>query len=71
MIDMPLPPEPPELPAEKVRDLVEYADRMAAFIAAETELVGEFGRTAGQNDLTRLVEGWKFTARALRDSYDG
>jgi hypothetical protein len=71
MIDMPPPPEPPPLPAEKVRGLIEYADRMVAFMQAETELIGELGRAAPENDLSPLIEGWKFVAQAMRDGYDG
>lgn len=71
MIDMPPTPEPPALPSEKVRDLIDYADRMAAFISAETELIGELGRAPAENNLTPLIEGWRFVAQAMRDSYDG
>jgi hypothetical protein len=70
MIEMP-PPEPPELKPDKIRALVEYADRMAAFMEAETELVRGLGRATPENDLSELFEGWRFTAQGLRDSYDG
>jgi hypothetical protein len=71
MIDMPPPPEPPALPAEKVRDLIGYADLMADFMSAEMELISELGKASPENDLTPLVEGWRFVAQAMRDSYDG
>ena len=70
MIEMP-PPEPPELEPDKVRALIDYADRMAAFMEAEVTLARELGKTTPEDDLSELVEGWKFTAQGLRDSYDG
>lgn len=71
MIEMPPPPEPPELEPDMVRALIDYADRMAAFMAAEMKLGRELGKTAPEDDLSGLVKGWKFTAQGLRDSYDG
>lgn len=71
MIEMPPPPEPPELEPDKVRALIDYADRMAAFMEAEMKLGRELGKTTPEDDLSELVEGWKFTAQGLRDSYDG
>ena len=70
MIEMP-PPEPPELEPDKIRALIDYADRMAAFIEAEIKLVRGHGRPTPENDLSELVVGWRFTAQGLRDSYDG
>jgi hypothetical protein len=70
MIEMPL-PEPPELGPDKIRALIDYADNMAAFVDAETELVHELGRATPDNDLSELTEGWRFTAQGLRDIYDG
>ncbi|QTG80138.1 hypothetical protein [Arthrobacter crystallopoietes] len=40
------PPEPPELEPEKVRQLIEYADKMTAFMEAEMELIHELGRAS-------------------------
>ena len=71
MIEMPPPPEPPELEPDKIRALIDYADKMAAFMEAETELLRELGRATPENDLSELVDGWRFTAQGLRDSYDG
>jgi hypothetical protein len=71
MIEMPRPPEPPTLPQEKIRELIAYADGMAAFMEAEAELINELGRTTPENDLASIIGGWKFTALALRKSYDG
>jgi hypothetical protein len=71
MIEMPPPPEPPELEPDKVRALIDYADRMAAFMEAEMKLGRELGKTTSEDDLSELVEGWKFTAQGLRDIYDG
>ncbi|MET1063420.1 MAG: hypothetical protein ABWX85_00440 [Arthrobacter sp.] len=71
MIEMPPPPEPPELEPDKVRALIDYADKMAAFMEAEIKLGRELGKTTPEDDLSELVEGWKFTAQGLRDSYDG
>ncbi|MFF2245887.1 hypothetical protein ACFVTM_17085 [Arthrobacter sp. NPDC058130] len=68
LIEMP-PPEPPELEPDKIRALINYADKMATFMEAETELARELGRAAPENDLSELIEGWKFTAQGLRDSY--
>jgi hypothetical protein len=71
MIEMPRPPEPPVLPHEKIRELIAYADGMAAFMEAEAELINELGRTAPENDPAPIIQGWKFTALALRESYNG
>ena len=71
MIEMPPPPEPPELEPDKIRALIDYADRMAAFMEAEMKLGRELGKTTPEDDLSGLVEGWRFTAQGLRDSYDG
>jgi hypothetical protein len=71
MIDMPSPPEPPTLPVEKVRNLIDYAERMSAFMSAETELISELGKASPENDLPPLIDGWRFMAQAVRDSYDG
>ena len=71
MIEMPPPPEPPELEPDKIRALIDYADRMAAFMEAEIKLSRELGKTTPENYLSELVEGWRFTAQGLRDSYDG
>ena len=71
MIEMPPPPEPPELEPDKIRALIDYADRMAAFMEAEMKLGRELGKTTPEDDLSELVEGWRFTAQGLRDSYDG
>jgi hypothetical protein len=71
MIEMPRPPEPPALPQEKIQELIAYADGMATFMLAEAELISELGRTTPENDLAPIIEGWKFTALALRESYDG
>ena len=38
---------------------------------AEMELIRGLGRATPENDLSELVEGWRFTAQGLRDSYDG
>lgn len=70
MVEM-QPPEPPELTPDNIRALIDYADRMAAFMEAEMELARQLGRATPENDLSELVEGWRFTAQGLRDSYDG
>lgn len=70
MIQMPPPPEPPELEPEKIRALIDYAEKMAEFMEAETELLRELGKATPENDLSGLVTGWRFTAQGLRDSYD-
>jgi hypothetical protein len=41
--EIPPPPEPPDLPAEKIRALIEYAERMAASMEAENELIRRAG----------------------------
>ena len=71
MIEMPPPPEPPALEPDKIRALIHYADKMAAFMEAQVELTRHLGRTAPEDDMSELVEGWKFVAQGLRDSYDG
>lgn len=65
------PPQPPELEPDKVRALIDYADRMAAFLETEMEIVRGLGRATPENDLSDLLEGWRFTAQGLRNSYDG
>jgi hypothetical protein len=71
MIEMPPPPEPPDLRPDKIRALIDYADRMVAFLEAQMKLARELGKATPENDLSELVEGWRFTAQGLRDSYDG
>jgi hypothetical protein len=72
MIEMPpRPPEPPDLEPDKIRALIDYADRTAAFFEAEIELMRGLGKPIPENDLSGLVEGWRFAAQGLRDSYDG
>lgn len=44
---------------------------MAAFTQEEMELVSELVKANPENDLTELVDGGKFSAQGLRDSYDG
>lgn len=70
MIEM-LPPEPPELEPDKIRALIVYAERMAACMEAEMELGRQLGRATPESDLSELVDGWRFTAQGLRDSYYG
>ena len=38
---------------------------------AEMKLGRELGKATPENHLSELVEGWRFTAQGLRDSYDG
>jgi hypothetical protein len=72
MIEMPpSPPEPPELEPDKIRALIDYAEKTASWLEAEMKLMREHGRTAPDEDLSGLVAGWRFTAQGLRDSYDG
>lgn len=73
MIVMPPPPEPPELEPDKIRALIDYADKMAEYMGAEMDLIHEHDEADTSSDryLSGLVEGWKFTAQGLRDSYDG
>lgn len=73
MIKMPPSPEPPELEPDKIRALIEYADRMAEYMEAEKKLDHEPGMAGSSSDkyLSGLVQGWRFTAQGLRDSYDG
>lgn len=70
MIEMPPPPEPPVLEPEKIRALIDYAEKMAEFMEAEMQLQRELGKATPENDLSGLVTGWRFTAQGLRDSYD-
>ncbi len=71
MIEMPSVPEPPTLEPEQIKGLISYAENMAAFLQAEMELIHELGRSTAESDLNERIEGWKFTAQGLRDSYDG
>ncbi|MFF2317421.1 hypothetical protein ACFVTE_14265 [Arthrobacter sp. NPDC058097] len=64
-------PEPPDLPAMKIRELIDYADRMAASMEAEMKVVRRLGRASPEHDLSEIIAGWKFTALAIRESYDG
>lgn len=49
MIEMPT-PEPPELEPDKIRALIDYADRMAAFMEAEMELARQLVTATPEND---------------------
>ncbi|WP_140416407.1 MULTISPECIES: hypothetical protein [Arthrobacter] len=64
-------PEPPELPAEKIRELIDYAEQMAAAMEAEMKVVRRLGRASPEHDLTKIIEGWKLVALSIRESYDG
>ena len=70
MIEMPPPPEPPELEPDKIRALIDYADSMAAFMEAEMKLDRELGKTTPENhhdycELARRLRG--SPALGLRD----
>jgi hypothetical protein len=72
MMEMPSPfPEPPELEPDKIRALIDYAEKVAAYYEAEMKLMRELGRATPDDHLSELVTGWRFTAQGLRDSYDG
>lgn len=71
MIEMPRPPEPPTLETAKIQELIDYAEKMAAFMEAEVELIHELGGATPATDLAPAITGWKFTAQNLRDSYNG
>ncbi|MBT2546903.1 hypothetical protein [Arthrobacter sp. ISL-65] len=64
-------PEPPDIPAEKIRELIDYANRMAASMEAEMKVVRRLGRASPEHDLSEIIEGWRFTSLAIRESYDG
>jgi hypothetical protein len=71
MIEVP-PPKLPALEPAEIRGLIAYADDMADFMQAEMERsVSSARQIQRKNDLTELVDGSKFTAQGLRDSYDG
>jgi hypothetical protein len=72
MIEMPPPfPEPPELEPDKIRALIDYAEKVAAYYEDEIKRMRELGKSTPENDLSELIAGWKFTALGLRESYDG
>jgi hypothetical protein len=72
MIEMPSPfPEPPELEPDKIRALIDYAEKVAAYYEAEMKLMRELDRATSDDDRSGLVTGWRFAAQCLRDSYDG
>jgi hypothetical protein len=72
MIEMPPPfPEPPELEPDKIRALIDYAEKVAAYYEDEMKLMRELDRATPGDDRSGLVTGWKFTALGLRESYDG
>jgi hypothetical protein len=56
------------LEPEKIKALIDFAEKMAAFVEAEMELVHEIGGSPAESGLTELVDGCKFTAEGLRDS---
>ncbi|RAM36119.1 hypothetical protein [Arthrobacter globiformis] len=64
-------PEPPDLPAQKIRELIDYADRMATSMEAEMDMIRRLGKASPEHDLGEIIAGWKFTALAIRESYDG
>ncbi|MFE5836452.1 hypothetical protein [Arthrobacter sp. NPDC056493] len=65
------PPEPPVPPAQKIREMIDCAHRMAASMEAETGLVRRLGKSCPNHDLNEIIAGWNFTALAIRESYDG
>lgn len=64
-------PEPPDLPAEKIRQLIDYADRMAAAMEAELKTADSLGGVPTGHRMGESIAGWRFTALAIRESYDG
>lgn len=62
-------PEPPPLDAATVRDLVAYAEHVAEHL--EREITEAEARGLDTAPLPRLVEGWRFVATAIAESYDG
>ncbi|WP_211883001.1 hypothetical protein [Pseudarthrobacter albicanus] len=59
------------LNAQRIRDLIRYAVEMAEYMQAEIDHANAEGRGFSVLDLPAVVEGWKFTALARRESYDG
>lgn len=63
-------PDPPDLPPGKIRELIDYAERMAVSMEAEMKAC-RLGKASPEHDLSEIIAGWKFTALAIRERYDG
>lgn len=62
------PPEPPELPPGTAEKLARYAEQIALHIQREMEQTRQDGRDV--SEFPWVIQGWEFTALALRETYD-
>lgn len=71
MTSFPVPPEPPRLKADQIRGLIRYAEQMSEYMEAEIARANAEGMGHAVLHLPEIVEGWRFTALAIRETYDG
>jgi hypothetical protein len=62
-------PTAPQVPQDVIGSLVAYAEQCAAHLEAEHEQAQQHGHVVPGQTLVNL-EGYRFTARFLRESYD-
>ncbi len=65
------PPHPPELSADQIRALIKCAEKMAAYMEDEITNANRAGIGHTVLHLPAVVEGWRFTATAISETYDG
>ena len=61
-------PQPPALPAETVAALITHVDECLAWLNEELRIAAEQGHHPSADQL-RILTGYEFTARWLREAY--
>lgn len=69
--EIPPPPQPPRLDSSQIRGLIRYAEQMSEYMEAEFARSNAEGMGFAVLDLPQIAEGWRFTALAIRETYDG
>ncbi|MHA7262460.1 hypothetical protein ACX80W_04545 [Arthrobacter sp. TMN-37] len=65
------PPIPPDLSGAQIRALIQYAERMRIYMEIELSRADEDGLGHAALHLPAVIEGWRFTAQAISETYDG
>ena len=65
------PPDPPDLSGPQISALIQYAERMRVYMEVELSRADEDGRGHAALHLPAVIEGWRFTAQAISETYDG
>jgi hypothetical protein len=65
------PPEPPDLSEPQIRPLIRYAEDMKVYLEVEFSRANDDGLGHASLHLPAIIEGWRFTARAISETYDG